>query len=195
MVPHSAKLKTLLLVSLLFGLALTGGEPGTVNALPGFSDHTGPTEIAVVSFERLDSGCEDDVATYSGGSVSGGNYSQVTFIETGDPDANLSAWAERTSPQGADLSTFRVHVESRDGTGERTDDSCETGVQYRIEVATSGGSPEGVLPDAHGTRILWLENGEYAGCSVSVTSPLRGDCRRFTDDESPVREWANATTA
>ncbi|QZP36381.1 hypothetical protein [Halobaculum magnesiiphilum] len=160
----------------------------SVNALPGFSDHTGPSELRVTEFERLDAGCAEDVATYSSGSFDAGNYSQVDFIETGDTDANLSAWTERTSPPGTDLSTFRVHVDSRhEGP---TNASCETGVLYRITVTPSGGSPEGLIPDAHGTRIQWMENGEFAGCSASYTSPLDGRCPGATD---PDRSWANAT--
>lgn len=184
-------LKDVLLVALLAGLAVTAAEPDAVNALPGFSDHTGPTEATVASFERLDSGCADEIATRAGGSASGGNYSKVSFIETGDPDADLAAWTERTSPRGADLSTVRVHVESRSRGASNA--SCRTGVRYRIEVATAGGSPEGLLPDAHGTRVLWLENGVVAGCSASHTGSLRAGCDRFYDDR-PARTWANATS-
>lgn len=202
MVLDSERLKTALLVAALLGLAVASAEPGAVNALPGFSDHTGPTEMEVTTLERLDSGCADEVATYASGSASSGNYTQVSFVETGDRDADLSAWTERTSPPGADLSTFRVHVESHsraEGDDADVDSradtpanaSCKVGVQYRIEVTTSGGSPEGFLPDAHGTRILWLENGDYAGCSGSYTSPLRSDCQRF--EAGPDRTWANAT--
>ncbi|WP_135830374.1 hypothetical protein [Halorussus halobius] len=201
MVLDSETSKNVLLVAALLGLAVAGAEPGAVNALPGFSDHTGPTEMAVASLERLDSGCADEVATYAGGSASGGNYSQVSFVETGDSEANLSAWVERTSPPGADLSTFRVHVESHPRTDPDADhvvdasanDSCDVGIQYRIEVTTGGGNPEGILPDDHGTRVLWLENGEYAGCSASHTGSLRAQCHRF--DSAPDRTWANATAA
>ena len=84
----------------------------SVNALPGFSDHTGPSELRVTEFERIDAGCAEDVATYSSGSLDAGNYTRVEFIETADTDASLSAWTERTSPPGTDLSTFRVHVDS-----------------------------------------------------------------------------------
>jgi len=190
--PDSGTLKNALLVAALLGLAVASVEPGAVNALPGFSDHTGPTEMEVASLERLDSGCADEVATYASGSASGGNYTQVSFVETGHPEADLSAWTERTSPPGADLSTFRVHVDSRSRADAPANASCELGVQYRIEVTTSGGSPGGILPDAHGTRILWLQDGDYAGCSGSYTSPLRADCRRF--EAKPDRTWANATT-
>ncbi|UPV74251.1 hypothetical protein M0R89_17145 [Halorussus limi] len=196
MVLDARKLKDALLLAFVVGLLLTGGEPKAVNALPGFSDHTGPTEMNVSELERLDSGCREAVSGYARSSVSGGTYSQVTFVETGDPDADLSAWVERTSPPGADLSTFRVHVESSGNATGRNESnrSCEAGVQYRLEVTTAGGSPEGVLPDAHGIRILWLENGEYAGCSGSYTGPLRSGCSQLRpQDGGPDRTWANAT--
>ncbi|MFC7080193.1 hypothetical protein [Halorussus caseinilyticus] len=195
---NSPNPKDALLAVLVVSLAVTALEPGAVNALPGFSDHTGPSEMRVTSLERLDAGCRDSVANYARGSVSGGTYTRVTFIETDDPDADLSAWVERTSPPGADLSTFRVYVESHASEASEvasaTTDDCETGVQYRIEATTSGGSPAGVLPDAHGVRVRWFENGEEAGCSGSYTSSLRGGCGQFREDERPDRTWANATT-
>ncbi|NHN58874.1 MULTISPECIES: hypothetical protein [Halorussus] len=195
MVPDARRLKDALLLAFVVGLLLTGGEPKAVNALPGFSDHTGPSELRVSSLERIDAGCRDAVSNYASGSGGGGNHTRVSFVATGDPDADLSAWVERTSPPGADLSTFRVHVESR-GDGEvASNASCELGVQYRIETTATGGSPEGILPDAHGVEILWLENGEYAGCSGSYTSPLRGRCPHLyqqADDRDLT--WANATT-
>ena len=167
----------------------------SVNDLPGVSDHTGPTEMSVTEFERLDSGCADTVADYaSSGLGPNGTHERTTFVETGDPDADLSVSTVRTSPPGADLSTFRVHVESHGDdvvTAATANESCRLGVQYRLVVQTSGGSPEGFLPDAHGHRIRWLENGEYAGCSGSVTSPLESGCERFR--EPPERTWANAT--
>jgi hypothetical protein len=197
----SSNLRDALLVVLLAWFAVTAVEPGAVNALPGFSDHTGPSEIEVASLERLDSGCEDAIADRSRGTASGGNFSKVAFIATDDPDAALSAWTERTSPPGADLSTFRIHVESRASGATQangspdggTNSSCQTGIQYRIEATTSGGSPAGVLPDAHGVRVLWLENGEYAGCSAAYTSPLRGSCHQFAGSNQQDRVWANAT--
>jgi len=191
MVPLSTERLGVAIALLVIVLFLVGAAQPTVNDVPGFSDHTGPTEAQVTSFERIDSGCAEQVATRSSGSTSGGTYEKLTFVETTDPDADLSAWVERTSPRGTDLSTFRVHVDSH-ATGP-ANESCETGILYRIEVETSGGSPEGVFADAHGTRILWLENGRVAGCSASVTSPLDAECQRFYDDSRPDRTWANAT--
>lgn len=165
---------------------------GSVNALPLFSDHTGPSRLTVSSFERLGAGCADEVADYARSHAGNGTYGKTTFIETRSEDADLSAWVERTSPRGADLSTFRVHVDSHGRGG--TNETCRTGVQYRIEVTASGGSPAGIIPDAHGTRILWLENGRVIGCTVSVTSPLRAGCDRFTADDRRTQTWANATS-
>jgi hypothetical protein len=191
------------LVVLLGWFAVTAVEPGAVNALPGFSDHTGPAEIEVTSLERLDSGCEDAIAGHSRGSASGGNFSKVAFIATDDPDAALSAWTERTSPPGADLSTFRIYVESRASDGAQANRtaagaadgnrSCQTGIQYRLEATTSGGSPAGILPDAHGVQVRWFENGDEAGCSAAYTSPLRGSCHQSVGSNQQNRVWANAT--
>ena len=188
--PTRRRVAVVALAALVLGLVL--GQ--SVNALPGFSDHTGPTEMRVTSFDRVDAGCAEEVATRSRSSSGGGNYTKVAFIRTADVDANLSARVERTSPAGADLSAFRVHVDSHhEGPANG---ACETGVLYRITITPAGGSGEGLVPDAHGTRVLWLENGEYAGCSASLTSPLEDGCRRFRGAEGgPRRVWANGSTA
>lgn len=159
--------------------------------VPGLSDHTGPTEMHVQSVERLDAGCEERVATYGQTSLEGGNLTKVSFVPTERADADLGVWTERTSPEGADLSTFRVNVETH--SAGPANESCQTGILYELSVSTSGGQPAGLVPDAHGHRVLWLENGAFAGCSVSVTSPLETECNRF---QAPVdRTWTNATDA
>lgn len=176
-------------VVVLLAAALT---LGSINALPLFSNDTGPTEIEVVSLERLDAGCEDDVATYAGSrNGPNGTYVTTTFIESGARDAALSAYAERTSHERADFSTFRVSVDSHsDGP---TNETCDVGIQYQLEVQTSGGSDGGLLPDASGVRVLYLENGRYNGCAASGSGPYAdAGCTRFTM-ERPTRTWANAT--
>ncbi|WP_335998598.1 hypothetical protein [Halorientalis halophila] len=190
MLPASLPRPAVLLAICVLAVAFVGLVQPSVTALPGVSDQTGPTNASVTGFERLESGCADDIATYGGGSISGGELTKTSFVETGGPNASLSASVERTSPHGADLSSFRVHVDSHGA--EESNASCEYGVQYRITVTTSGGAPAGIFSDAHGTRVLWLENGEYTGCSSSVTSPIDDECHRFADP--PERTWANATS-
>jgi hypothetical protein len=191
MVPISTERLGVAIALLVIVLFLVGVAQPTVNDVPGFSDHTGPTEAQVTTLERVDAGCAEAVATRSSSSTSGGTYEKLTFVEAPTADADLSAWVERTSPRGTDLSTFRVHVDSH-ATGP-ANESCDMGILYRIEVETSGGSPEGFFADAHGTRILWLENGRVSGCSASLTSPLDAECQRFYDDSRPDLTWANAT--
>jgi hypothetical protein len=89
------------------------------------------------------------------------------------------------------MSAFRVHVDSE--SNAPANDTCQTGVRYRITVALDGGSPPGIFPDAHGHRVLWLENGRYVGCSGSVTSPLDAECNRFRQDDQQRRIWQNGT--
>ena len=191
MVPFATPSRRVGLALVVIAAVFVGIAHPSVNDLPGFSDHTGPTEASVTSLERVEAGCAEQVATRGSTSLSGGDYEKVTFIETARTDADLSARVERTSPLGADLSTFRVQVDSH--TEGPANGSCETGVLYRIEIETSGGSPEGLLPDAHGTRVLWIQNGAVDGCSSSTTSPLDAECNRFVS--GPVdRTWANATS-
>jgi len=81
-----------------FVLGMAAVASGAVYALPLVSDGTGPTEIEITSLERLDAGCRDTVGTYaSSRNGPNGTFSKTAFVETGSRDANLSAWAERTS--------------------------------------------------------------------------------------------------
>lgn len=182
-------------------------------------DEPAPAELSVSSFERLETGCADDVATFARSSQGNGSYTRVSFVETGNETAALSARAERTSPAGASLRTFRVYVdaaghsqqmpgqsrERTDQSRERTEQpressgqsqangSCRMGVLYRIELSYDRGSSGGLLSGDDGTRVLWLENGAYSGCSASTSGSLDDECRRFTRDRQSDRTWANAT--
>lgn len=175
-----------------FVLGMAAVASGWIYAFPLISDDTGPTDIEITALERLDAGCRDDVATYaSSQNGPNGTYAQTGFIETGSRDANLSAWAERTSPLGADYSTFRVYVHS-DRTGP-ANATCDVGVQYRLEHRTSGGTGDGIVPDESGHSITYVENGEYSGCSAGGAGRWAdAGCPRRADDR-PARTWANAT--
>ncbi|WP_276272689.1 hypothetical protein [Haloarcula litorea] len=188
MPPELDRRRSLLAVAVA-ALLLAAAGP-SVNALPGFSDHTGPTELRVASFERAGAGCAEEFQ-YAASSTGGGRIASSGTVTAAGPDADLSVWTERTSPPGADLSTFRVHLDTHGGNEAATD--CETAVGYRLSLTLTGGSDEGLLPDAHGYRVLWLENGRYAGCSASVTSPLSSGCQRFA--ERPDRAWANGSAS
>lgn len=189
MVPASRSRVPILVALVVIAVVFAGITHASVNDLPGFSDHTGPAELSVDTFERVGASCVDAVGSGTGTSISDG-YARAGFVETGDPNASLSAWVERTSPPGADLSTFRVHVDSH-GSGNASNASCTVGVRYRIELTPHGGSPAGFIPDAYGTRVLWLVNGRYDGCSASVTSPLDAECDRLR--RTPAVVWANAS--
>jgi hypothetical protein len=164
----------------------------SVNALPLFSNGTGPTDIEITDLDRIDAGCRDDVGDYaSSRNGPDGTFEMTTFVETGSRGANLSAWAERTSPLGTDYSTFRVYVES-DPAGS-TNESCEVGIQYHLEYQVSGGSDDGLLADASGYSIVHVENGDYHGCTSSGSGRFAdGGCPMRPYDHPP-RTWANAT--
>ncbi|MGM0447117.1 MAG: hypothetical protein ACQERM_02545 [Methanobacteriota archaeon] len=159
-----------------------------------------PPRLSVDSVERLDVGCADDVATYASSRTGGGSVDRVAFVETGNAAANLSVATERTSPRGARLSTFRVYVDSA-AAGERADpdrtanrsEGCRVGIQYRVRLSYEPRSSGPLLFGDEGTRVLWLENGEYAGCSGVAEGSLETECARFLDGDGPERTWANAS--
>lgn len=165
----------------VFVLAPVGPTLGTTT--------TDPPELAVSSFERLNSGCADDIHRSSFGRNAGDSYTQVGFVETGNESANLSVRTERTSPPGADLTAFRVYLESTDE--PQANRSCTVGIRYRLELTVDGEQSQGLFdggPD--GIRVLYFENGRYNGCSQSVSGGLDANCQRFGSDH----EWTNATT-
>jgi hypothetical protein len=180
----SRRTVVLVLVTVAFTLSLAG----SVNSLPGFSDHTGPAELTVNEFERTGSEC-GTVNSRAADSL----YERHGSIRVADTDADLSVRVERTSIPGADLSRFRVHVESvHEGP---VDSSCEhPAVGYRVALEPSGSSPEGLLPDAHGVQVVYVENGEFAGCAGAyngIDPAAVGQCGESFDEEP--RTWANAT--
>lgn len=190
MVPAASRQRLLLaccLAVVLLGLFVLPASP---LALTG--DDSEAPRLSVSSLERLDAGCADDVGTYASSKSGGGGYTKVSFIETGNKTANLSARTERTSPVGADLSTFRVYVDSS-GEG-RQNSSCTMGVQYRIELDHDPAESGGILSGDEGTRVLWLENGAYTGCSSTTTGSLDAECGRFLKQGTGSLTWANSST-
>lgn len=65
-------LKQALLLVAVVGIVIVGSSPNGVNALPMFSNYTGPTKLIITDFERLDSGCVDEMPGYAGSSLGGG---------------------------------------------------------------------------------------------------------------------------
>ncbi len=185
MVPASSGRTVLLVCCLVAGLLVAFAWPASPLSL--VADEPEPASLHVEEFEIIDSGCADDVATHAMGKTGGGGYESVSFVETGTRSPNLSVRTERTSSPGADLESFRVYIDSQ---GEpRENASCTLGAQYRVELDYDRGEP-----DAEGTRVLYLENGEYEGCSSSASGSIETECHRFTyDQQHSNRTWANAT--
>jgi len=189
MAPATSRKRLLLVCSLavvLVGLVVVPASPLSLTG-----DDSEAPRLSVSSLERLDAGCADDVANFASSKSGGLGYTKVSFIETGNETANLSARTERTSPVGADLSTFRVYVDS---TGEAPrNSSCTMGVQYRIELDHDPAPSGGILSGEEGTRVLWLENGDYIGCSSTTTGSLDAECGRFLLEEDTDLTWANSS--
>lgn len=189
MVPATSR-QRLLLVSgiaiVLIGLFLLPASP---LSLTGEESET--PRLTVSSLERIEAGCADDVATYASSQSGNGEYTKVSFIETGNKTANLTVRAERTSPVGADLSTFRVYVDSAGQTQQNT--SCTMGIQYRLELDYDPAYSNGILSGDDGTRVLWLENGRYDGCSSTTSGSLDAECGRFLREGDTAVIWANSS--
>lgn len=165
---------------LAVGAVVSSVVAPAATALPGVTDRTGATDLRVTEFELLAAGCAADLDT----SGVGGMYETEGFVRTRTANATLSAWVERTSPNGADLSTFRVHVEAEsDGARNRT---CRTGVRYRLAVEPGGGAAGGVGLDAYGTRVVWVVDGDHVRCASSYTGRIDGGCSALGAPQEPA---------
>lgn len=179
--------------------AVAIADVAETDGIAGIDAEPEPPRLSVDSVERLDVGCADDVATDASSRTGGGSVDRVAFVETGDATADLSVATERTSPRGARLSAFRVYVDSAapdarvgsPSTANESDD-CRVGIQYRVRLSYEPRSSEPLSFGDEGTRVLWLENGEYAGCSGMTEGSLETECGRFLAD-GPERTWANAS--
>lgn len=191
MVAGLSQRSTLLICGLLVGVVVLFLWP--MSPLSVTSEEPEPAQLSVASFEQLETGCKDDVATYAAGSHGNGSYTRVSFIETGTETANLSARTERTSPVGADLTSFRVYIDSTGQPQENT--TCTMGVQYRVDLTYDQGSSDGFLSGDDGTRVLWLENGAYNGCSSTTSGSLESECHRFVNNSHSDRTWTNTTAS
>ena len=184
--PASSRRTILLVCCVLVGLLVAFVWPASPLSLAG--DEPEPASLHVKEFEIINSGCADNVSDYAMGRTGGGGYERVSFIETGTRSPNLSVRTERTSSLGAGLESFRVYIDSHGEPQENT--SCTLGAQYRVELNYDPGEP-----DAKGTRLLYVEDGEYAGCSSSTSGSIETECHRFTyDQQHSNRTWANDTT-
>lgn len=185
MVPASSRRTVLLVCCVIVGILVAFVWPASPLSLT--TGEPEPASLYIEEFEIINSGCADNVSDYVMGQSGGGGYERVTFIETETRSPNLSVRTERTSEPGADLESFRVYIDSHGEPQENT--SCTLGAQYRVELDYDPGEP-----DAKGTSLLYVENGEYAGCSSSTSGSIETECHRFTyDQQHSNRTWANET--
>ncbi|SDF61309.1 hypothetical protein SAMN04488067_10678 [Halorubrum xinjiangense] len=197
--PQQVVLAVALVAAVALGAVAIADVAGA-DGIAGIGAESEPPRLSVESVERLDVGCADDVATYASSRTGGGSVDRVGFVETGDAAANLSVATERTSPRGARLSAFRVYIDSA-AADERADsdptangsDDCRVGIQYRVRLSYEPRSSGPLSFGDEGTRVLWLENGEYVGCSGVAEGSLETECARFLDGGGPERTWANGT--
>lgn len=165
---------------LTVGVALGPVVAPAATSLPGVTDRTGATDLRITGFEVVAAGCAADLDTRGAGSM----YETEGFVPTRTANATLSAWVERTSPDGADLSTFRVHVDAEsDGPTKGT---CRTGVRYRLAVDPSGGGTGGLGLDAYGTRVVWVVDGDQRRCSSSYSGRIDGGCSSLGAPQEPA---------
>lgn len=154
---------------------------------PFAPDPAEPTPT-VETLEITDRGCRGELREF-GHSRNGpnGTYVSEGIIDAASPVAGLSATALRTSPENAEVLTYRVDVRTHEPANATTD--CEDGgeVAYRL-VANA---PDGLA----GERLAVYVDGRIASCGGGTYGPNTGCGRLMTSDSrSPAATTNESVT-
>ena len=136
------------------GALFVGGVPASEES---------PPDPEIESVEVLDAGCHDDVRP-RGMSSSDGVW--VSTINNTSKHTEVSAQIRRTSPPGATVAAYRVHLETHNTTVESGE--CPGRIVYRVEY-------DAPYPDAaDAMRTERYVDGEFHTCGSSTSGPETG---------------------
>lgn len=163
-------------------LLLAGAALVATGVIPP-SDETAPPEPEITTIEVTDRGCDADLRE-SGSTGGGGNgpYYTTGTIPVDSQAVNLSAQIQRTSPEDADVRTYRVDVRTH-APANTTTTSCQPEIAYRVEYTAPSGSV--------GIRHAVFVDGHVEGCGGSTSGPDVG-CDRLMAQDVPT-DWSNAS--
>lgn len=172
------------LVAVIATSALFVGAAYATDVGPFKPDPPEPT-AEINSLTVTDRGCRGDIRSFAS-SKSGTSGTNVYrgVVETASPDAELTAKVALTSPENADIVTYRAVVRSIKPSNRTT--TCKGEIAYRSEID----APSGVA----GKRVAVYLNGRIAHCSAGSNGPNPG-CDRLYELAQKTPIASNQSTA
>lgn len=168
--------KTVLIAAIFFAsfvfVALVVGE----------DDDWEPPEPEIESVELIRSGCHDDVRAIGASSTDG---MWIRTINGTSPHTDVSAQIRLVSAERADVTAYRVDVETHNTSAPAPDHDCDGdggAIVYRVEYDAPSDEA------ADGLRVERFLNGELVGCGGSTSDPELG-CARLHEDVPT--SWSN----
>jgi hypothetical protein len=158
------------------GAALVAGVP--------LSDGWEPPEPEIESVEVVSAGCHEDVRGMSMTSTDG---TWMGTVNGTSPHTEISAEIRLTSPDRADVTTYRIDAETHNTSAPASGYDCdadEGAVRYRLRYDAP--SPD----ETTGRRVTRYLNGELWGCGGSTSGPDLG-CARIHQDVPT--QWSNGS--
>ena len=162
--------------TLTFAFILFGPFPSGVESLV-FGDVWEKPQPSIESVEVTRSGCHDDVP---GMSMSSSDGTWISTVNDTSPHTEISAEIRLVSPDRADVTMYRLDVETHKMSAPEY--NCSGAVRY--EVQYDAPSPD----DTTGLRVERYLNGELKGCGGSASGPDIG-CDRLHEDVPT--HWSN----
>ena len=163
-------------------LLLGGAALFVTGVLPPAAE-TPPPEPEITTIDVTDRGCDADLREFaaSGDEGNGSSYATGTILVDSQA-ANLSARIHRTSPDDADVRTYRVDVDTH-SPANATTASCQPEIAYRVEFT----APSGPV----GNRHALIVDGQVKSCGGATSGPDIG-CDRLMAQYVPTA-WSNAS--
>jgi hypothetical protein len=160
------------------------GASHATDAEPFEPDPPEPTP-EVGSLAVTDRGCRGEIRSFAASkSGAGGTNVYRGVVETASPDAELTAKVALTSPENADIVTYRAIVRTIEPSNGTT--SCKGEIAYRLEIDAPGG--------VTGKRVAVYLNGRIAHCSAG-SNGLNPGCYRLYELARRTPVASNQSTA
>ncbi|MFW5984388.1 MAG: hypothetical protein ACOCRA_04270 [Halobacteria archaeon] len=172
-----------LLVAFISGYVFFGAVLPTVASLV-FGDDWEEPEPSIESVEVTRAGCHDDVR---GKGMSSSDGTWIGTVNGTSPHTVVSAEIRHVSPDRADVTTYRLDVETHNTSVPAPDYDCDADEgAVRYEISYDAPSPDG----ATGHRIERYLNGELKGCGGSTSDPDIGCVPLHEEAET---HWSNVS--
>ncbi|MCU4741923.1 hypothetical protein OB955_20760 [Halobacteria archaeon AArc-m2/3/4] len=166
------------LVAVALALTVTGIY---VLGIGPFDDSWEEPTPEITALEITDRGCEEDVRAFAHSS-SGGTGSVNAGTLARPPETELSAEIRRTSPERAEITTYRLDIHTHEP--DTTTTECPGRIAYRVEYDAPYDNT------GTGLRVAVFVDGALRSCGSSTSGPDTG-CIQLREDTDV--HWTNSS--